>query len=101
MSLDDTKIVGDIINPTIIAIIPATNWRGIMSTSGNFLTINIKIAKEIGIINATIFPVISPGEIEFPNIKIIPKIANKIQKNVNLEIVSFKKIYPKIAKNNV
>ena len=72
-----------------------------MSTSGNFLTIIIKIAKEIGIMKATIFPVIWPGETEPPNIKRIPKIAIAIQLSVNFEIFSFKKIYPKIARKRV
>ena len=101
ISFDDTIIVGDNNKPINIANIPATSCKGIMSTSGYFLTINIKIAKEIGIINATRFPVISPGEIELPSIKIMPEIASKIQKKVSLEIVSFKKKYPKIAKNKV
>ena len=57
--------------------------KGTMSTSGNFLTINIKIAKEIGIINAARFPVISPGDNELPTIKIMPEIASKIQKKVS------------------
>ena len=91
ISFEDIIIVGDINNPIIIANIPATNWSGIISTSGNFLTINIKIAKEIGITNATRLPVISPGEIEVPSIKKIPEIASNIQKKVSLDIVSFKK----------
>ena len=61
----------------------------------------MKIEKDIGIKNATRFPFISLGEIELPSIKIIPEIASKIQKKVSLEIVSFKKKYPKIAKNKV
>ena len=40
------------------AKIPAINCKGIMSTFGYFLTIKIKIANDIGIINATKFPVI-------------------------------------------
>ena len=84
-------IVGDNNNPTTIAIIPATSCKGIMSTWGNFRIINIKIANEIGIINATMLPVICPGVIELPNITKIPEIARTIQKMVDLEIVSFKK----------
>ena len=74
-----------------VAKIPATNCKGIISTSGYFLTIKIKIANEIGIINATRFPVICPGVSELPNIKIIPTIAVIIQVNVIFEIFSFKK----------
>ena len=86
--------------PINVAKIPATNCNGIMSTFGYFLTIKIKIANEIGIINATRFPVICPGVKELPNIKIIPVTAKIIQVKVSLEIFSFKKTYPKIAKNN-
>ena len=42
--------------PIIAAKVPATNWAGTISTFGYFLTIIINTAKEIGIINATIFP---------------------------------------------
>ncbi len=91
MSLDETIIVGENNKPIIIAKIPATSCNGIISTSGNFLTIKIKIAKEIGIINATRLPVICPGEIEDPSIKSIPEIARQIQKRVSLVIFSFKK----------
>ena len=48
--------------PISVAKIPATNCKGIMSTFGYFLTIKIKIANDIGIINATKIK-ISKGEI--------------------------------------
>ena len=58
ISFVETKILGDINKPISVAKIPATNCKGIMSTFGYFLTIKIKIAKDIGMINATRFPVI-------------------------------------------
>ena len=61
----------------------------------------IKTAKDIGIINAAIFPVISPGDSELPTIRNIPEIAKMIEVNVIAEIFSFKKKYPKIARNNI
>ena len=83
-------MLGDINKPIKVAKIPATSCKGIMSTLGYFLTIRIKIAKEIGIINATRFPVICPGVNEFPSITIIPATAKTIHVNVSLEIFSFK-----------
>ena len=48
--------------------------------------------------NATRFPDSCPGDKELPTINNIPDIARIIDANVNLEIVSFKNKYPKIAK---
>ena len=70
---------------------PATNCAGTISTFGNFLTIIIKIAKVIGILNATIFPSISPDDSELPTIKKTPVIAKIIEVKVIVEIFSFKK----------
>ena len=58
---------------------------------GYFLIISIKIAKEIGITNAAILPVICPLERSDPTIKIIPDIAKIIDAKVTFEIFSFKK----------
>ena len=73
-----------------IATIPAKSCNGIISTFGYFLTINIKIAKEIGIINAIKFPDNCPGDKELPTINIIPVIARIMETNVNLDILSLK-----------
>ena len=80
---------------------PAMNWDGTISTFGYFLTTSINTAKEIGIIKATMFPSIWPGERVFPTIKIIPDIAKIIEVNVIFEIFSFRKKYPKIARKIV
>ena len=101
MSFKDIKIVLDIKYPMIKAITPAINCNGTISTLGNFLTIKINVANDIGIIKAAIFPLICPIVNELPTIKIIPEIAKTIEVNVIKFIFSFKKIYPKIAKNNV
>ena len=101
MSFKDIKIVLDIKYPMIKAITPAINCNGTISTLGNFLTIKINVANDIGIIKAAIFPLICPTVNELPTIKIIPEIAKTIEVNVIKFIFSFKKIYPKIAKNNV
>ena len=61
-----------------------------MSTSGYFLTTKIKIANEIGIRNAAIFPDISPGDKELPTIMIMPAIAKMIEAKVILDIFSLK-----------
>ena len=58
----------------------------------------IKTAKEIGIINATMFPDNCPGDKELPTISNIPDIARIIDAKVNLDIFSFKNKYPKIAR---
>ena len=58
----------------------------------------IKTAKELGIIKATIFPDNCPGDKELPTISIIPEIARIIEVKVILDIFSFKKKYPNIAK---
>jgi hypothetical protein len=55
------------------------------------LSICVKTAKEIGIIKATIFPDICPGVKDDPTIRIIPKIANRIEIKFILDIFSFKK----------
>ena len=87
--------------PIIIAIIPAYSCKGTISILGYFLIISIKIAKEIGITNAAILPVICPLERSDPIIKIIPDIAKIIDDKVIFEIFSFKKKYPNIAKKIV
>ena len=65
---------------------------------GYFLTITIKTANELGIINATRFPDNCPGDKEFPTINNIPDIARIIEVNVSLEIFSSKNKYPNNAK---
>ena len=55
------------------------------------LSICVKTAKEIGIIKAIIFPDICPGVKDDPTIRIIPKIANRIEIKFILDIFSFKK----------
>jgi len=91
ISYEEISIFEDIKKPTIIAIDPAINCKGTISTSGYFLTIKIKNAKEIGIINAIKLPDNCPGDKELPTIKIIPINAIIIESNVILEIFSFKK----------
>ena len=68
---------------------------------GYFLIISIKIAKEIGITNAAILPIICPLERSDPIIKIIPDIAKIIEAKVIFRIFSFKKKYPNMAKKIV
>ncbi len=80
---------------------PAINWSGIMSTLGYFLTVNIRTAKEIGITNATILPIICPVVKVSPSIKIIPPKARNIQNIVNFDIFSLRNIYPNIARKIV
>ena len=82
-------------------LMPATNCAGTISTVGNFLTIIINIANDIGIVNAAKFPDNSPGVNEFPTIKKTPVIAKTIEDNVIAEIFSFKKKYPNTAKNKI
>jgi hypothetical protein len=65
---------------------------GIISISGNFLTIKISVANEIGIMNAAIFPDVCPGDKELPTINIIPIKANIIENKVSFEIFSLRKI---------
>ena len=77
--------------PITIEIIPAYSCKGTISILGYFLIISIKIAKEIGITNAAILPVICPLERSDPTIKIIPDIAKIIDAKVTFEIFSFKK----------
>ena len=72
-----------------------------MSTEGNFLTITINTAKVIGIEKAAKFPDNSPGVKEFPTITKTPVIAKIIEVSVIIEIFSFKKKYPNIARNNI
>jgi hypothetical protein len=72
-----------------------------MSTLGYFLTTSISVAKEIGIVKAPMFPIMSPVDKELPNINIMPDIARIIETRVIEEIFSFKKIYPNIAKKIV
>ena len=66
------------------------NCAGTISTLGNFLTIIIKIAKVIGILNAAKLPDISPGDKELPTINKTPVIARIIDAKVIVEIFSFK-----------
>ena len=104
MEGNDTTSGNDItenIYPIIIAPIPAINWSGIMSTFGYFLTVNIRTANEIGIINAAIFPIIWPEVKELPSIKNIPPNARKIEVIVSIVIFSFRNMYPKTAKKIV
>ena len=61
----------------------------------------VSVAKEIGIVKAPMFPIMSPVDKELPNINIIPDIARIIEARVIEEIFSFKKIYPNIAKKIV
>ena len=55
----------------------------------------------MGIKKAAKLPIIWPVVNEPPSINVIPHIARNIEVRVNLEIFSFKKIYPKIARNIV
>ena len=55
----------------------------------------------MGIVKAARFPDNSPGVKEFPTINKTPVIAKTIEVNVIAEIFSFKKKYPKIAKNKI
>ena len=91
----------DIKYPIIKAKIPAINWDGTISTLGYFLTTSINTAKDIGIEKAAKLPIVWPGERVFPTINIIPDMARIIEINVVLEIFSFKKKYPKIARKIV
>ena len=61
----------------------------------------INTANVIGIENAAKFPVISPGDKEFPTMIKTPTIAKIIEDKVNKEIFSLRKKYPKIAKNKI
>ena len=87
--------------PIIQELIPAINCAGTISTVGYFLTIMIKTAKVIGIVNAARFPDNSPGVNEFPIITKTPVIAKINEVRVIAFIFSFKKIYPNIARNNI
>ena len=87
--------------PIIQELIPATNWAGTISTVGYFLTIIIKTAKVIGMVKAAKLPVNSPGVSEFPTITKTPVIAKIIEVKVIALIFSFKKKYPKTARNNI
>ena len=80
---------------------PATNWAGTISTVGYFLTIIIKTANVIGIVKAARFPDSSPGVKEFPTINKTPDRAKIIEVKVKALIFSFKKKYPKIARNRI
>ena len=98
---------GDIIifverkNPIKQELIPAINCAGTISTEEFFLTIIIKIAKVIGIVKAAKFPESSPGVKELPTINKTPVIAKIIEVKVIILIFSFRKIYPKTARNNI
>ena len=72
ISCEESIIFDENKYPIIRAPIPAINWSGIISTLGYFLTVNIRTAKEIGITNAAIFPIICPEVKEPPSIKNIP-----------------------------
>ena len=87
--------------PIIQQHIPATNCAGTISIEGYFLTIIISTANVIGIEKAAKFPVNSPGVKEFPTMIKTPTIAKIIENNVIGEIFSFKKKYPKTAKNKI
>ena len=78
------------LNPIKHELIPATNCAGIISTVGNFLTIMIKTANVMGIVNAAKFPERLPGLRSLPTIKVTPVIANIIEIKVIVEIFSFK-----------
>ena len=77
------------------------NTNFIISLQILFLTIIIKTAKVIGIVKAARFPDNSPGVKEFQTITKTPDIAKTIEIKVNKLIFSFKKKYPKIARNNI
>ena len=77
------------------------NCAGTISTEGYFLIIIIKTANVIGMVNAAKFPDNSPGVNEFPTINKTPDIAKIIDIKVIEEIFSFKKKYPKIARNKI
>ena len=68
---------------------------------GYFLTTKIKTANDIGIKKAAKFPIIWPPDNELPTINKIPAIAKIMDIRVMVEIFSFKKKYPKIAKKIV
>ena len=87
---DDPLNFSDKKKPITQELTPAMNCAGTISTLGNFLTIIIKIAKVIGILNAAKLPDISPGDKELPTINKTPDIAKMIDANVINEIVSFK-----------
>ena len=91
ISFEDTNIVGDKKNPINIANKPAVNWSGNISTFGNFLTTSISTAKDKGITNATILPMVWPEVKLSPINIIIPENAKIIEINVIVEILSFKK----------
>ena len=65
--------------PIVIAPKPAISCRGIISISGNFLTINIKTAKDIGIKKAAKLPIICPAVNDPPSINVIPLTARIIE----------------------
>ncbi len=88
ISLGDIIIFSDIRKPINNAKTPATNWAGTISTVGYFLTTKIKVANDIGIMKAAIFPDIWPGDKELPTIKSIPEIARIIEVRVIAEIFS-------------
>ena len=88
-------------NPIRQELIPAINCAGTISTVGNFLTIVIKTANVIGIVKAARFPDNSPGVKELPTINKTPVIAKTIEIKVIKLIFSFKKKYPKIARNRI
>ena len=94
-SLDDIVISSTITKPTATVIIAAINCAGTISTLGFFLIMITKIAKEIGIKNAIIFPMNSSSDWidrELPSINKTPNKPIKIEIKVIVLIYSFKKI---------
>ena len=92
------------INPITAAKTPAVNWAGTISILGYFLTITTNIAKDIGIIKATILPkncALDWIDKELPKIIITPDIPKIIEISVIKSIFSFKKKYPRVAKKIV
>ena len=103
-SWDETDNLPAIKYPIRAAKIPATNCEGTISIFGYFLTIIIKTANEIGIINATILPknwLLDWIDKELPIIRSTPNIPIKIEIKVTKLIFSLKKIYQNSAKKIV
>jgi len=91
-------------NPIIAAKIPAVNWAGTISTLGYFLIIITNTAKDIGIINATIFPKncsLDWIDKELPSIIKTPDIPKIIETRVIKLIFSFNAKYPNTARKIV
>ena len=80
------------------------NWAGTISTFGDFLIIMTNITKEIGVKNATIFPIncsLDWMDKELPSINKTPAMPIIIEMEVMILIFSFKKKYQNIAKKIV